>query len=183
METVFIGLGSNVGDRIDFCNRAVTLLRLLPRSRVVRVSSFYETEPVHDETNPGEGWFLNGVVQLETDVPPKHLLSILREIERALGRDQDNRSGPRTVDLDLLFYGDHTINEPDLIVPHPRLHRRRFTLMPLSEIAPLWTHPVSQRSMSQLLTEVDDRSEVRLLPPQPSLVPHSHPADHPGTAS
>lgn len=167
METVFIGLGSNVGDRVDLCNRAVTLLSLLPHSRVVSVSRLYETEPIHDGANPGEGWFLNGVLRIETDLPPRHLLSILREIEQALGRDQDNRSGPRTMDLDLLFYGNRTIHEPDLIVPHPRLHRRRFVLMPLSEIAPLWTHPVSQRSMHQLLAEVEDHSEVRPLSPQP----------------
>lgn len=169
METVFIGLGSNVGDRVDFCTRATKLLSLLPHSRVTGVSLLYETEPINDGTSPGDGWFLNGVVQIETAVPPRRLLSILREIEQALGRDQDNRSGPRTMDLDLLFYGDRTITEPDLIVPHPRLHQRRFVLMPLSEIAPLWTHPISQRSMRQLLDEVEDRSEVRLLSPQPSV--------------
>ena len=125
-ETVFIGFGSNVGDRVDFCDRAVTLLTLLPHSHVVGVSMLYETEPVNDHAQPGEGWFLNGVVQLETDVTPKSLLAILREIEHALGRDEDNRSGPRTMDLDILFYGQRVINEPDLIVPHPRLHRRRF---------------------------------------------------------
>jgi 2-amino-4-hydroxy-6-hydroxymethyldihydropteridine diphosphokinase len=168
-ETVFIGFGSNVGDRVDFCNRAVTLLNLLPHSQVTGVSLLYETEPVKDGTDPGDAWFLNGVVQLETDVTPKSLLAVLREIERALGRDQDNRSGPRSIDLDLLFYGGQTINEPGLVVPHPRLHQRRFVLMPLSELAPLWTHPISQRSVSQLLADVEDRSEVRLLFPQPSI--------------
>jgi len=183
METVFIGLGSNVGDRVDFCNRVVTLLSLLPHSRVASVSRLYETEPINDGANPGDGWFLNGVVQIETALPPKRLLSILREIERGLGRDQDDRSGPRTMDLDLLFYGDRTINEPDLTVPHPRLHRRRFVLAPLSEIAPLWTHPVSQRSMRQLLAEVEDRSEVRLFSPQPSIPDNPCTTPHPGPAS
>ena len=98
-ETVFIGFGSNVGDRIDFCDRAVTLLSLLPHSRLHGVSLLYETEPVRDRIDPGEGWFLNGVVQLETDIAPRSLLTILQEIERSLGRDDDNRSGPRTIDL------------------------------------------------------------------------------------
>lgn len=168
METVFIGFGSNVGDRVDFCDRAVTLLSLLPHSYVAGVSLLYETEPVHDHTQPGDGWFLNGVVQIETDVTPRSLLAILREIERSLGRDEDNRSGPRTMDLDMLFYGQLVIDEPDLVVPHPRLHQRRFVLMPLSELDPLWVHPSLHRTINQLLAEIKDQSEVRLLFPQPS---------------
>jgi len=167
-ETVFIGFGSNVGDRVDFCDRAVTLLSLLPHSQVVGVSLLYETEPVNDHVNPGSGWFLNGVVQLETDVTPKSLMAVLREIERALGRDEDHRSGPRTIDLDILFYGQQIINEPDLVVPHPRMHQRRFVLMPLSELDPLFLHPSRQRTISQLLAEAGRLSEVRLLFPQPS---------------
>ena len=152
-ETVFIGFGSNVGDRVDFCDRAVTLLSLLPHSQVVGISLLYETEPVKDHAQPGDGWFLNGVVQLETDVTPKSLLGILREIERALGRDEENRSGPRTIDLDILFYGQRIINELDLVVPHPRMHQRRFVLMPLSELDPLFVHPLLQRTISQLLAD------------------------------
>jgi 2-amino-4-hydroxy-6-hydroxymethyldihydropteridine diphosphokinase len=167
-ETVFIGFGSNVGDRIDFCDRAVTLLSLHPHSQVTGVSLLYETEPVYDHAQPGTGWFLNGVVQLETDVTPRSLLTVLREIERSLGREEDNRSGPRTIDLDILFYGQRIIDEPNLVVPHPRLHQRRFVLIPLSELDPLFVHPSFQRTVSQLLTEAKDQSEVRLLFPQPS---------------
>jgi 2-amino-4-hydroxy-6-hydroxymethyldihydropteridine diphosphokinase len=167
-ETVFIGFGSNVGDRIDFCDRAVTLLSLLPHSRLIGVSLLYEAEPVNDGANPGDGWFLNGAVQLETDIAPQNLLSLLREIERSLGRDEDDRSGPRTIDLDILFYGERVIDESGLIVPHPRLHQRRFVLMPLSELDPLWVHPTRQQTVSQMLAEVKGRSEVRLLFPQPS---------------
>jgi 2-amino-4-hydroxy-6-hydroxymethyldihydropteridine diphosphokinase len=167
-ETVFIGFGSNVGDRVDFCDRAVTLLGLLPHSRVTGVSLLYEAEPVHDSANPGEGWFLNGVVRLETDLTPRGLLTILHEIERSLGRDEYDRSGPRTIDLDILFYGQLVIDEPGLVIPHPRLHQRRFVLMPLSELDPLWGHPTRKRTIIQLLTEVKDQSEVRLLFPQPS---------------
>jgi 2-amino-4-hydroxy-6-hydroxymethyldihydropteridine diphosphokinase len=167
-ETVFIGFGSNVGDRVDFCDRAVTLLSLLPHSQVAGVSLLYETEPVYDHAQPGDGWFLNGVVQLETELTPRDLLKVLREIERSLGRDENNRLGPRTIDLDILFYGQRVINEPDLVVPHPRLHQRRFVLMPLSELDPLWMHPSRHRTITQLLAEVQDQSEVHLLFPQPS---------------
>jgi 2-amino-4-hydroxy-6-hydroxymethyldihydropteridine diphosphokinase len=93
---------------------------------------------------------------------------MLREIERSLGRDDDNRSGPRTIDLDLLFYGQRVIDQPGLKVPHPRLHMRRFVLMPLSELAPLLVHPTRLRSVNQMLSETTDPSEVRLLFPQPS---------------
>lgn len=182
-EVVYIGFGSNVGDRVDFCDRALTLLSLLPHSQVTGVSLLYETEPVNDGANPGDGWFLNGVVQLETDITPKSLLTVLREIERSLGRDQDHRSGPRTIDLDILFYGDRVIEDPDLTIPHPRLHQRRFVLMPLSELDPLFIHPTRQRSVNQMLAEVEDASEVRLLFPQPSTRYGSRPSCSPRTDS
>lgn len=182
-ESVFIGFGSNVGDRVDFCDRAVTLLSLLPHSQVTGVSLLYETEPVNDGANPGDGWFLNGVVQLETDVTPRSLLMVLREIERSLGRDEVDRSGPRTIDLDILFYGQRIIDEPGLVVPHPRLHQRRFVLMPLSELDPLFAHPTLQRTVNQMLAEVRDQSEVRLLFPQPSTRYGSRPACSPPPGS
>lgn len=182
-ETVYIGFGSNVGDRVDFCDRAVTLLSLLPHSHLTGVSLLYEAEPVKDGSDPGDGWFLNGVVQLETDLPPGHLLHMLREIERSLGRDEDNRSGPRTIDLDILFYGDRVLNEPGLKIPHPRLHERRFVLMPLSELDPLLVHPIRHRSVSQMLAETADRSEVRLLFPQPSTRYGSRPTCSPRPGS
>lgn len=175
-ETVFIGFGSNVGDRVDFCDRAVTLLSLLPHSRLQGVSLLYETEPVRDRIDPGEAWFLNGVVQLETNITPRSLLSTLQEIERALDRDEDNRSGPRTIDLDILFYGKHVIKEPGLTIPHPRLHQRRFVLMPMNELDPLWVHPTLNQSMAQLLTDAKDHAQVRLLFPQPSTRYGSRPA-------
>jgi 2-amino-4-hydroxy-6-hydroxymethyldihydropteridine diphosphokinase len=167
-ETVYIGFGSNVGDRLDFCDRAVTLLSLLPHSQVTGISLLYETEPVLDHARPGDGWFLNGVVQLDTDITPRSLLTILREIERSLGRDEGNRSGPRTIDLDILFYGTRVIQEADLVVPHPRLQDRRFVLMPLNELDPLLVHPLLQRTATQLLADSKDQSEVCLLFPQPS---------------
>jgi 2-amino-4-hydroxy-6-hydroxymethyldihydropteridine diphosphokinase len=159
--TAFIGFGSNVGNRLDFCGRAVTLLNLLPHSEVTGVSPLYETEPVNDGANPGEGWFLNGVVRIETDVTPRSLLSVCREIERSLGRDEDHRKGPRTLDLDILFYGQQVIEEPDLIVPHPRLPQRRFVLAPMSDVDPEWSHPVLHRTIVELLADTTDQSAVR----------------------
>lgn len=178
METVFIGFGSNSGDRVDYCDRAVMLLSLLPQSRLVGVSLLYETEPVCDVTDPGPGWFLNGVVQLETNITPPTLLAMLQEIERALGRDEDHRSGPRTIDLDILFYGERIIDDAELTVPHPRLHLRRFVLLPLNELDPLWIHPILKQTVAQLLTEANDQAQVQLLFPQPSTRYGSRPTCH-----
>jgi 2-amino-4-hydroxy-6-hydroxymethyldihydropteridine diphosphokinase len=178
-ETVYIGFGSNVGDRVDFCDRAVTLLSLLPHSQLTGVSLLYETEPVQDGANPGDQWFLNGVVRFETTMSPRNLLELMREIEHSLGRDEDTRSGPRTIDLDILFYGQRVIDEPGLTIPHPRLHQRRFVLMPLSELDPLLVHPTRHRTVNQMLAETDDVSEVRLLFPQPSTRYGSRPSCSP----
>lgn len=167
METVFIGFGSNLGNRVDFCDRAVTLLSLLPHSQLLAVSSLYETEPVADAGAPGGGWFLNGVVQIETDITPQSLLTVCREIERSLGRDPEHRSGPRTMDLDILLYGDRVIEEPEFAVPHPRLHLRRFALEPLVELDPALVHPTLKQTVSQLLAQLTDRHQVRRLDPQP----------------
>ncbi len=178
-ETVYIGFGSNVGDRLDFCDRAVTLLSLLPHSQVTGISLLYETEPVLDHVQPGDDWFLNGVVQLETDITPRSLLTILREIERSLGLFDTWPGLILPIDLDILFYGTRVIQEADLVVPHPRLHDRRFVLMPLNELDPLLVHPSLQRTATQLLADVKDQSEVRLLFPQPSTRYGSRPSCSP----
>lgn len=182
-ETVFIGFGSNVGNRQDFCDRAVTLLSLLPHSEVVGISPLYETQPVLDHAHPGEEWFLNGAIQLHTDVTPNSLIMVCREIERSLGRDENDRKGPRTLDLDLLFYGQRIIDEPDLVVPHPRLHQRRFVLAPLADLDPAWEHPVLHRTVAALLTELTDTSVVRRLDPQPSTRYGSRPGCSPPPGS
>ncbi len=169
-ETVFIGFGSNLGDRFDFCDRAVNLLGLLPGTEITAISSLYETEPVADVGNPGPGWFLNGVVRLQSEVKPYSLREVCLEVERALGRDQENRRGPRTVDLDILSYGSQVLSEPELVIPHPRLHLRRFVLAPLVELDPDWHHPLLDRTARELLESLTDPSEVRRIEPPP---PHS----------
>ena len=132
MPLVYIGLGSNLGDREATIRRAVELLEAAAGLEVVAVSSLSETDPVGYEDQPR---FLNGAAALRTELAPRALLEQLQDVERQLGRDRSGpRFGPRTIDLDLLLYGDETVDEPDLQVPHPRLADRRFVLEPLAEL-------------------------------------------------
>lgn len=165
--SIFIGFGSNRGDRADLCDRAVTLISLLPNSQLLGISSIYETEPVDDAGAPGDGWFLNGVVQLKTNITPQSLHAVCCEIEKALGRDPEHRSGPRTMDLDVLFYRDWTVQDAGLTIPHPRLHLRRFVLEPLVELAPSFFHPVLKQTVAALLEKLEDSHRVRKMTPQP----------------
>lgn len=159
MVEAYIGIGSNLGDRRDFCARALGLLGMLPHSRLIAHSSTYETEPVGDVGGP----FLNLVARVDTELPARRLLGILQETERGLGRDLEKRSGPRTIDLDLLFYGEQVIHDGDLVVPHPRLHERRFTLIPLAELTRNLVHPVLGQTVSTLLAALRDPHDVQRL--------------------
>jgi 2-amino-4-hydroxy-6-hydroxymethyldihydropteridine diphosphokinase len=139
----YIGLGSNLGDRGAYLERAVDLLRADERINVVAVSSFRETEPVGLREQPR---FLNGAATVETDLSARELLDRLLAVERELGRERTGpRFGPRTIDLDLLLYGRETIDEPGLTVPHPRLQERAFVLEPLVELEPSLALPDGQR--------------------------------------
>jgi len=129
----YIGLGSNLGDRERTIEHAVGLLHADRGLDVVSISSLRETEPWGPVEQPR---FLNGAVEVETSLEPRALLGVLLDIERRLGRVREERFGPRTIDLDLLVYGDAVVDEPGLIVPHPRLHERAFALEPLHELAP-----------------------------------------------
>ena len=128
MTRAYVGLGANLGDREGTIRAAVAAL-----PGVVAVSSLRDTAPVGVVDQPR---FLNGVAALETDLSARELLETLLDVERALGRERAERWGPRAIDLDLLLYGEETIDEPGLTVPHPRLHERRFALEPLAELAP-----------------------------------------------
>jgi 2-amino-4-hydroxy-6-hydroxymethyldihydropteridine diphosphokinase len=151
MTNAFVGIGSNLGDREAALRRAVELLAAEERIEVVAVSELRETEPV----GPVEqGLFLNGAVRLATELPPRELLERLLAIERRLGRVRTERFGPRTIDLDLLVYGEQVIDEPGLTIPHPRLHERRFALDPLAELAPDLVIP-GRGSISALLAKLD----------------------------
>ena len=134
MTRAYVGLGSNLGEREASLRGAVDLLEANPEIQVVAVSRFRETDPVGLLDQPR---FLNGAAAIETELSPQELLAALLEVERGLGRIRGGeRYGPRTVDLDLLVYGDVTLAEPGLEIPHPRLHERRFALEPLAELAP-----------------------------------------------
>ena len=165
MVEAYIGIGSNLGDRRDLCSRALGLLSMLPQSRLIAYSSAYETEPVGDVGGP----FLNLVARVDTELPVGRLMLILEETERGLGRNLKNRTGPRTMDLDLLFYGDRIIHDGALVVPHPRLHERRFVLTPLAELTRNLLHPVLGQTVSTLLAALHDPHEVRRL--EESVIP------------
>jgi len=146
----YIGLGSNVGDRVYFLQHAVFRLGRTEGFRIRKISPLYETDPLYKEDQPS---FLNGVLEAETILSPEALLRMLKQVERELGRGVRETWGPREIDLDLLSYGDLVIETSPLSVPHPRLHERDFVLIPLAEIAPDWIHPKFKKSVKSLLTE------------------------------
>lgn len=156
MKTVYISLGSNVGDREQQIASAIQALGARG-IHIVRQSSIYSTEPVDVAT---QSWFLNCVLEVETDLMPRQLLRVFHEVENELGRKHTVRRGPRVIDLDILLYGTSVINTPELEVPHPRMTQRRFVLVPLAEIAPALRHPVENKSVEELLAETEDRSIV-----------------------
>ena len=144
----YIGLGANLGDRVATCRKAVVALASLPGCRLLRTSSLYETEPVGLTDQP---LFINGVVLLETERDARWLLARLLDIEADLGRVRGTRWGPRTIDLDLLFFDEEIMTSTELTIPHPRVHERRFVLQPLHEIAPKLRHPVLEKTIGELL--------------------------------
>lgn len=157
-QTVYLSLGSNLGDRVKNLRDAIAAMGNAGVS-VVRVSSVYETEPVDYLDQP---WFLNCAVEAETELPALELLRALRGIEAQMGSEKLIAKGPRLIDIDILLYGNEIIDTPELQVPHPRMHLRRFVLEPLAQIASNTQHPVSRLSVSELLARTPDKGAVRV---------------------
>jgi 2-amino-4-hydroxy-6-hydroxymethyldihydropteridine diphosphokinase len=160
-QTAYLSLGSNISDREANLRAAIAALSEAG-VKVARVSSFYETEPVDFLEQP---WFLNCVVEAQTELEPIALLGALRNIETQMGSKKEFAKGPRLIDLDILLYGDETIATPELQVPHPRMLLRRFVLEPLAEIAPNLKHPSWNGTAADLLERLTDQSQVRRFDP------------------
>lgn len=171
--TAYIGLGSNLGDRAG--NLLVAVRGLMEASFVVnKLSAIYETEPIDIESDT---YFLNMVAEIHvTNVSAPQMMARLLRIEYLLGRGDKSTKKPRTVDLDILFFGDTQMESEFLTLPHPRLHLRKFVLCPLAEIAPNFVHPVLQREIADILTTVEDNSEVNRWNPNDRL-PHGFAAN------
>ena len=149
MARVFVGLGSNEGDRLELISRAARAIGDIPGVCLRQMATIIETDPI----GPPQPRYLNTVIELETSLAPEALLSALQDIERRLGRVKSvQRWGPRPIDLDLLLYDDRILGAPNLLIPHPRLHDRRFVLEPLAQLAPDLAHPVLKRTIADLLT-------------------------------
>mgnify|MGYP000515980630 FL=1 len=157
---VFIAIGSNLGDRKANHLEAVRRIQELPRTRVVKQSSFYESEPHGDATQ----WFVNSVIEVETELSPEELLRKLQAIEKAMGRKRvkGKKWGNRVIDLDILLYEGLVLNKRNLKIPHPELPNRKFVLLPLSELAPSLRHPELHKTISELLATTPDKKRIHM---------------------
>lgn len=156
-HTVFLSIGSNIGDRLQNCKDAIENIADSKEIAIIKKSSFYETEPWGDIE---QNWFINCVVEIKTEFDALNLLALLLNIEKRLGRNRVKKGGPRAIDMDILFFNGEIIRTDNLVVPHPFLEQRRFVLTPLSEIAPDFIHPVLKKSAADLLRQADDNKKV-----------------------
>ena len=158
MKTVYIGIGSNLGDPGKNCLEAINRIGMIPECSILGVSNLYRTEPVGVEF---QGWFINGIVALSTSLSSRDLLERLLAIETHMGRvRRGGRWEPRVIDIDILLYGRDIINEEKLFIPHPFMHERRFVLIPMLDLAPDLEHPLLGKSMTELLREIPEDGQV-----------------------
>lgn len=156
MKSVYLSLGSNLGDRIGNLRKALEMLGA-QKIEIRRVSCFYKTEPV--DFRP-QAWFVNCAVEAGTDLMPLQLLRACQSVERALSRRPGIRKGPRPIDIDILLYENAVVRSAALVIPHQRMAARRFVLIPLQEIAPHLRHPVTEQTIPQMLGALSDSSQV-----------------------
>jgi 2-amino-4-hydroxy-6-hydroxymethyldihydropteridine diphosphokinase len=159
LATAYLSLGSNLGDRLHLLKEAIKKIGRSGGISIKRTSPVYETQPVGFEN---QGWFLNLVVEAETSLEPLPLLEYLLSVEAEMGRKREERGGDRNIDLDLLLYDNRILSTDRLVIPHPRMHQRRFVLVPLAQIAPELLHPVLKKKIGELLINCEDRSVVTL---------------------
>jgi 2-amino-4-hydroxy-6-hydroxymethyldihydropteridine diphosphokinase len=149
----YLGIGSNVGNPLQQCRDALREIASLKNMQVLRRSSLYRTEPVG---NTNQDWFVNGVLEVRTTFTAPQLLKAMQGVEQTLGRVSTEKWGPRTIDIDILLYGQEIIGIGDLVIPHKEMHKRRFVLVPMNEIAPYVIHPLYGVSMKGLLDRLED---------------------------
>ena len=154
---VYIGIGSNLGDKVHHCEKAISDILAVDRTNLLAKSSFFKTKPIGYTS---QDWFVNGVIKIETDLEPLDLFRVLQEIEKRLGRKKTFRWGPRTIDLDILFFDEEKIQLEELRIPHPFLHERQFVLIPLAEIDRSFIHPVLKKSIGELLEALSEDQGV-----------------------
>ncbi len=156
-ETGYIGIGSNLGDKLNNCLKAIDLIDRTPGCNVVARSHFFKTEPVGVE---GQDWYVNCVISLSTCLSVQNLLKVLQALEAGMGRKRKKKWASRTIDMDILFFGESVINRKDLIIPHPLMHLRRFALVPMAQLAPDLRHPVFGKTIAELLDLLADEKQT-----------------------
>ncbi|MBW1734189.1 MAG: 2-amino-4-hydroxy-6-hydroxymethyldihydropteridine diphosphokinase [Deltaproteobacteria bacterium] len=154
---VYVGVGSNMGDKLSNCRKAVRLVGGMEDTSLVERSPFYRTEPLG---LTDQDWYLNGVIGIQTYLSPQDLLRSLLSIETHMGRVRNERWGPRIIDLDILLYGNRVIDETNLTIPHPLMHRRRFVLIPMVQLDPDLIHPVLGRTMKELSDDLSGEGQA-----------------------